>query len=217
MSLARPLGVARLHTFFRSYFDGSKHDATRRLACGNTKAMPRMERVPPVERGRVQRAGQGAGRGGGLKRLPEMMTRVLDPAARRRGLAGASLLTDWATIVGPALAARCQPVKLGRDHEGRGGTLHLRVSGTAGLELQHAAPQLIERINTHFGYPAVGRLRLIQAPFHRVARPSAPPARALTETEEAEIRAAVADIGDGELKSALAGLGRALASRGGAG
>jgi hypothetical protein len=156
-------------------------------------------------------------RGGGLKRLPEMMTRVLDPAARRRGLAGAALLTDWATIVGPALAARSQPVKLGRDTEGRGGILHLRVSGTAALELQHAAPQLIERINTHFGYPAVARLRLIQAPIPHSTRPPPRPARELSAEEEARIEATVASVGEEELKRALARLGRALTGRGGTG
>jgi hypothetical protein len=153
-------------------------------------------------------------RSGGLKRLPEMMTRVLDPAARRRGLAGASLLTDWATIVGPALAARSQPVKLGRDTQGRGGILHLRVSGTAALELQHAAPQLIDRINTHFGYPAVARLRLIQAPVPRSTRPPPRPARELSAEQEARVEATVASVGDEGLKSALAGLGRALIRHG---
>jgi hypothetical protein len=171
-------------------------------------------RTPAAAPGKTPGRGQGLRRGGGLKRLPEMMTRVLDPAARRRGLASAAVLTDWAAIVGPALAARCQPVKLGRDPEGRGGILHLRVSSTAALELQHAAPQLVERINTHFGYPAVARLRLVQAPLRRIARPAAPALRPLSTEEEAEIEAAVAGVGDDGLKTALAGLGRALTSRG---
>lgn len=158
----------------------------------------------------------GARRGGGLRRLPEMMTRVLDPAARRRGLASASLLADWAAIVGPALAARAQPVKLGRDYEGRGGVLHLRVSGAAALELQHAGPQIVERINTHFGYAAVGQLRLIQAPISRgPAKPPAPPSRALSPAKAARIEVVVESIDDGALKEALAGLGRALATRAG--
>jgi hypothetical protein len=167
----------------------------------------------PAASGKVAGIRENARRGGGLKRLPEMMTRVLDPAARRRGLAGAALLADWAAIVGPALAARCQPVKLARDSDGRGGVLHLRVSSTAALELQHAAPQIVERINTHFGHPAVARLRLIQAPLGRAVRPTARPLRPLSPEETARIDGAVASVGDEELRRALAGLGRVLTSR----
>ena len=91
---------------------------------------------------------------------------ILDPAARRRGFAEASLLADWATIVGPALARRCQPVRVDYAPGRRsGGTLLLQVGGAAALEIQHAAPQLLERINAYFGHKAVRQLRLLQMPL----------------------------------------------------
>ena len=151
-------------------------------------------------------------RGGGLKRLPEMLTRVLDPAARRRGIASAGLLTDWPAIVGPNLAARCQPLKLGRDRSGAGGILHLRISGAAALELQHSEPQVLERINGYFGFPAVAKLRLVQAPLPPVPRRRPPEARALAPAEVAEVEATVAPIMDESLRGALAALGRAIHS-----
>lgn len=151
-------------------------------------------------------------RGGGLKRLPEMLTRLLDPAARRRGIASAGLLTEWPAIVGPNLAARCQPIKLGRDRGGPGGVLQLRVGGTAALELQHSEPQLVERINDYFGFPAVARLRLVQAPLPPARRRRTPAARALSPDELAEIETSVATVADEPLRAALAGLGRAVRS-----
>jgi len=156
-------------------------------------------------------------RGGGLRRMPELLGRLLDPAARRRGLAEARLLTDWATVIGPHLAARCQPVKLARDAGGRGGVLMLHVSGPAALELQHSQPQVIERINGYFGYPAVGRLRLIQAPRRPPVKPPRRcPIRSLDATECAEIDRLVQPIADAELRAALTRLGRTLrSSRGG--
>lgn len=145
-------------------------------------------------------------RGGGLRRMPDLLPRLLDPAARRRGLAAAKLLTEWPAIVGPALAARCQPIRLGQ-----GGVLVLHVAGTAALELQHSEPQVLERINGFFGYPAVARLRLIQAPLpRRAARPAAPVDRSLSEAEERQLTEAVVAIGDPDLRAALADLGRAL-------
>lgn len=149
-------------------------------------------------------------RGGGLRRVPALLPRLLEPAARRRGLVDARLLTDWPAIVGPELAGRCQPIKLGRDRGGAGGVLHLRVSGGGALELQHSAPQVIERINTHFGYPAVARLRFVQAPLARAAPPAAATRRAPTADELAAIDRAVANVADPALRTALAGLGRAM-------
>lgn len=152
--------------------------------------------------------------GGGLRRLPDLLSSLLDPAARRRGLAEAKLLTEWPTIIGPGLAARCQPIRLGRSTDRVGGLLVLHVAGTAALELQHSEWQILERINGFFGYPAVGRLHLIQAPPSRSsARPEPPRVRPVSAADELEVRKAVQVIRDPGLRTALADLGRALRSR----
>jgi hypothetical protein len=153
-------------------------------------------------------------RGGGLRRLPDLLSRVLEPAARRRGLAEARLLTDWPMIIGPQLGARCQPVRLARDRSAAGGVLSVHVSSASALELQHSEPQLIERINGFFGYPAVARLRLIQAPPARpVKRPGRPPLRPLDAGEIEELWASVGSLTDPELRQALVRLGQAIRAR----
>ena len=68
-------------------------------------------------------------RRGGLRRLPDLLSHVLDPAARRRGLAEARLIPEWSTIVGPVLADRCQPIRLGKSTDRLGGILVLHVAG----------------------------------------------------------------------------------------
>src|SRR5262245_9804545 len=98
-------------------------------------------------------------RKGGLRQMPDLLGTVLAPEARARGMAEARRLADWPPIVGPDLAGRCYPVRLTAT-----GFLHLHVGGTAALEVQHSELQLIERINSYFGRPAVLRLRLTQAP-----------------------------------------------------
>jgi hypothetical protein len=150
-------------------------------------------------------------RGGGLRRLPELLVRVLDPAARRRGLTEVRLLTDWPLVIGPELGARCQPVRLSRSAAGHGGVLTVHVGGASALELQHSEPQLLERINDFFGYPAVARLRLIQAPPVRPVKRAAPaPIRPLAADELEGLSATVALVRDPELRAALASLGRAV-------
>jgi hypothetical protein len=149
-----------------------------------------------------------------LRRLPELLGRLLDPAARRRGLAQARLLTDWPLVVGPQLAARCQPVRLAGGRDGAGGVLTIHVSSASALELQHGAPQLIERINGFFGYPAVARLRLIQAPPPRpVKRPGPRPVRPLAPDELGALAALVEPVCPPELRTALAALGRTVATQ----
>lgn len=150
------------------------------------------------------RQGRTAHAAGGLARV---LGAVLDPAARRRGFAAAALLADWRLIVGPVLAARCQPTCL----EARGGVLHLQASSSAALELQHAAPQLIERVNIYLGFRAVRRLKLIQAPLPPApGLPAAPPERPLDAEERSALERAVAGVADEELRAALLALGQSL-------
>jgi hypothetical protein len=151
-------------------------------------------------------------RGGGLRRLPDLLSGLLDPAARRRGLAEAKLLTEWPTIVGPPLATRCQPIRLGKSTDRQGSVLVLHVAGTAALELQHSEVQVLERINGFFGYPAVGRLHLIQAPPRRSSSRPLPVNRSVSAADEIQVTEAVQGIRDPGLRAALADLGRALKS-----
>jgi hypothetical protein len=145
------------------------------------------------------------------RQVARLLGAILDPSARRRGFAEASLLADWASIVGPVLARRCQPVRI--DHppgKRQAGTLMLQASGGVAIEVQHGAPQLIERINTYFGFRAVRQLRLLQMPLPPTGVPSRPAPRALRPQDEASLAADVAGVDDGDLRAALLALGRAV-------
>ena len=87
-------------------------------------------------------------------------------------------------------------------------------NGSDGLRrIGELEPQLLDRINGHFGYPAVARLRLVQAPFPRArARPASSPPPVPSPQEQAEIGQLVAPVGDPELRAALARLGHVLRS-----
>jgi hypothetical protein len=146
--------------------------------------------------------------------MPELLGQLLDPAARRRGLAEVRLLTDWSLVVGPQLSARCQPIRLTAARDGTGGVLTIHVGGASALELQHSAPQLIERINDFFGYPAVDRLRLIQAPPARPVKQRGPrPVRPLAADELSALTALVEPVRPPALRAALAELGRTVAAQ----
>lgn len=138
----------------------------------------------------------------GSRSLGTLVPGVARPAFRRMSAAGAQVLADWPTIVGPVLGAACTPRRLS------GGTLTIGCTGPVAMELQHYANELVSRINAHVGSYTVRTLRFVQvmaaAPSPVAAIPATPPAVA----EAAE--AAVADLPEGELRAALAALGRAV-------
>ena len=161
------------------------------------------------ETARQGRTGQ-AGR-----QVARLLGKVLDPAARRRGFTEASLLADWATIAGPALARRCQPLRVEHAPGRRsGGTLLLQVGGGAALEVQHQAPQLIERINTYFGHRAIRQVRLLQMPLPPPAPPPPAAPAPISPQAEASLVAGVGDVADEGLRSALLALGRTVRATG---
>src|SRR5246500_4701849 len=146
------------------------------------------------------------------KQLRELLNKLVGDAFARQGFASAELVTRWDDIVGHEIAAHSEPIKLhwprrsdGEDPEP--GTLVLRVEGPAAIEIQHYANLICERVNQFLGWRAVGRLALRQAPLRRGARKNP---RAPDPAATARIAESLTDIGDADLKDALARLGAAI-------
>jgi hypothetical protein len=147
------------------------------------------------------------------KPLSVLLSDVFSDAYAKQGFAARELVTRWSEIAGPEIARHCEPLKIQwpRPVEGQPqepATLVLRVEGPAALEIQHASDTLLQRVNRFFGWSAVGRLALRQAPLSRRERPRPRP------EPDAESVAKVAEtlsaIEDDELRAALARLGAAI-------
>jgi hypothetical protein len=114
--------------------------------------------------------------GGTARSLAQLVPKLARAVMGKRGFAEAGLLADWQAVVGEDIAAKALPERLDFPRgERRDGTLHLSVGGAWALALQHLEPQLVERINSYFGYRAVGRLKLHQValpPRRQVPEPS---------------------------------------------
>ncbi|WP_162916667.1 DUF721 domain-containing protein [Dongia deserti] len=141
---------------------------------------------------------------------------IAKQALGSRGFAEAGLFTHWAEIAGAQLAASSLPIKVsfprGRRDEG---TLTVRCGGAAALELQHLAPSILERINGHFGYRAVARLKIEQGVVS--ARKVAMPPPPLTRLEQNEVTEATAPVADPDIRESLQRLGAAIRRRNKAG
>ncbi len=151
----------------------------------------------------------------GPRPIAGVVPKVTKRAFARRGFAEGAVVTAWPTIIGRELARRCVPERIVRGRDGSGETvLRLRVAGGAlATELLHLAPQLIERVNTFFGYRAVTQIGIIQGQI------DPPPADAehgpphLDAAGTRELAATLEDVGDADLKAALDRLGRHIFAR----
>lgn len=110
------------------------------------------------------------------KAVGSWVPKLTQKAFEKYGFSTATLLTEWAAIAGEQLAAASVPerVKWPRgvetfgeaDASGprAGATLLLRVDPSRALDVEYRAAQIIDRINSYFGYRAIAELRILQAP-----------------------------------------------------
>jgi hypothetical protein len=147
------------------------------------------------------------------KPLSILLSEVFSDAYAKQGFAARELVTRWAEIAGAEIAAYSEPIKMQwpRPVEGQPqepATLVLKVEGPMALEIQHSSDVILARVNRFFGWSAVGRLALRQAPLSRrkQAAPPAPP----DAKSVAKIAETLSGIEDEQLKAALARLGAAI-------
>jgi hypothetical protein len=144
--------------------------------------------------------------------LSELIGATLSDSLKSQGFTSTEIIARWAEIAGPEIAAHSEPMKInwpravGEDSP-EPATLVLRVEGPAALEIQHLSAVILERVNRFFGWQAIGRIALRQAPLRR----HEPPASKKTDPEaQARIAATLPEIEDDDLRQALARLGASI-------
>src|SRR4030081_3608371 len=145
------------------------------------------------------------------KPLSVLLSDVFSDAYAKQGFAARELVTRWADIAGPEVAAHSEPLKIQwpRPVEGQPqepATLVLRVEGPMALEIQHASDVILQRVNRFFGWSAVGKLALRQAALSRP--PPAPPAPDASAV--AKVAETLSSVEDEALRAALARLGASI-------
>jgi hypothetical protein len=147
------------------------------------------------------------------KPLSVLLGDVFSDAYAKQGFAARELVMRWAEIAGADIAASAEPLKMQwpRPVEGQPqepATLVLRVEGPMALEIQHRTDVILERVNRFFGWHAVGRIALRQAPLSRRSRPLPP--RGPDPAEVKSVADTLSAVEDAALKDALARLGAAI-------
>lgn len=147
------------------------------------------------------------------KSLSQIAGKAIGDVFARQGFASTGIVTHWADIVGAEIADHAEPMRMQwprRVHEDdpEPATLVLRVEGPVALEIQHLSGVIIERVNRFFGWRAVGRIQIRQAPLARREKKAAPPPP--DPAVVARLAAGMTDIADEGLRAALARLGASV-------
>jgi hypothetical protein len=149
--------------------------------------------------------------------LADFAGAALSDALKAQGFASAEIVARWADIAGGEIAAHSEPIKINWPRMPAGAapteaaepaTLVLRVEGPAAIEIQPQSAVIRERINRFFGWRAIGRIALRQAPLRRRTPRPAPPT--LDPAAVAGIAAGLPQIEDEDLRQALGRLGAAI-------
>ena len=160
---------------------------------------------PPAERPRT----------GAPRAIADLMPEIGRTAFRKFGFVQSSIVTRWNDIVGADYAAITAPESI-RFPVGQksGGTLQLTVMSGHAPMIQHALPDIIERVNRFFGYAAVAKVAMKQGMVGPAPVERRPPPRNLKPIP-VELGDSLRDIGDPELRKVLESLAQGLANSNG--
>ena len=148
----------------------------------------------------------------GVVQISEIANGVLDPVLAKRAGINTMLLGMWDEIAGADFADCTRPEKIrwprraSQSDPFEPGTLTIACEGARALFLAHSQDQLIQRLNSVFGFPAVGRIKIVQKPVSSGQGPGRRP-RKLSAERQKHLDQLISGIESDSLREALKKLG----------
>lgn len=155
--------------------------------------------------------------------LADLVGKAMTPACRKRGFASVDIVTAWPDIVGERYGTRVLPDKLiwprqpelsDPEKPPQPATLVVHTDGATAMMLSHDSAQVIERINTFYGWAAIGRIKILQKPVRIKQTEKPKPLRSLTEREEEKLDKSLEGVENDRLREALKKLGAQVIAKG---
>ena len=156
----------------------------------------------------------------GSVQIAEVANRLIVPILAKRAGINTLLLASWDEIAGEQFAGSSRPDRIrwtrqdGHDETGAGfspGVLTVACEGARALFLMHQEAELIQRVNSFFGFRAISQIRIVQKAISVPTKK--PKARPLDAQEKRRLADMLEDVEDPKLREALARLGAGVISR----
>ena len=153
----------------------------------------------------------------GFERASGLVSGQIRGASETRGFAVSRLLTHWAEVVGPDIAASCRPVEVAYGR-GFGATLTVLTVGAQAPMLEMQKDTICERVNACYGYKAIHKVRITQTAATGFAEgraqfEAAPKVEKQAPVTPAAAKKAAENVADEELRLALERLGANVLSQ----
>lgn len=146
-------------------------------------------------------------RRGGLISFGSDVRKQLAPLLGKKGFIQADILAHWEDILGKALSQGVFPVSVAFNKGGQAVLNVKAVSGAYAVEFTARTPEILQRINSYFGYPAVTDIRMTQGAVPAKKPAKKQPAPRISEQKQAEAEQIASEIEDENLRRAAAELG----------
>ena len=96
----------------------------------------------------------------GLRPFSTSIPKSLKKYLRKGGYNYSNIVDNWTKIVNKKISDVCYPVTVKMGKEMRDGTLVLNVVHGKELEIEYAKTEIIDKINTFFGYNCINQIKL---------------------------------------------------------
>jgi hypothetical protein len=158
----------------------------------------------------------------GAQPLQMLVDGCLEPSLKAKGFASSAIHLHWAEIVGNALAPWSEPIAMkwpvsppGADPTATkaGAVLTIKVEGAFALDIQHQAPQIIDKVNGFFGWRCVERIMIKQGAIRKPVKAGPKPRKTMSVKTSQNLDAILEKIEDPVLKATLARLGVGVMTR----
>ncbi len=156
----------------------------------------------------------------GPQPVSDIVSDILDPVMQQRAGMTMQLVMAWEDIVGPNHADYTRPEKLewpraySDDEPFQPATLKIACDGARSIYVQHEAGQIVDRVNTFFGFYAVDRVRIVQKPVQSTAKPCRKKPAPLDQRQKQRLADLLNSVEDENLRNALQKMGEGVFSSG---
>ena len=96
----------------------------------------------------------------GLRPFSNSIPKTLKKHLRKGGYNYSNIVDNWTKMVSKKISDTCYPIKVKMGKEMRDGTLILNVIHGKEIEVEYEKKQIIDKINSFFGYNCIGKIIL---------------------------------------------------------
>ena len=134
----------------------------------------------------------------GLRPFSSSIPKTLKKHLRKGGYNYSNIVDNWTKMVSKKIADACYPITVKMGKEMREGTLVLSVIHGKELEVEYEKNEIMDKINSFFGYKCISNVVL------KIVQDTVKPKKSLTKIKNfSKIEDKMSKVNDEKLKSSL--------------